>query len=71
MSQKKEVDWKKRLYDVDFTIIRAQMARAQGVPITHISEAAVQRRVEALHAKDAQAYERAYPRASRSQRTGK
>lgn len=71
MAQKREANWQKRLYDVDFTIIRTQMAREQGVPITRISEADVQRRVEALQKEYARVYARAHPRGPRPQRAGK
>lgn len=61
MVQKHETNWRDRLEEVDFTIIRAQLARARGVPITHVSEEEVRKKVQALRKEDERVYKKAFP----------
>lgn len=66
-----EVTWQERMRDVDFTVVRAQLARKRGVPITQISEEEVLRHLAVLDKQRAEDVRRVYPQEVRPKRAGK
>lgn len=66
-----EVSWQERMRDVDFTVVRAQLARKRGVPVTHISEDEVLKHLDALDKQRARDAERVYPGSDRPKRVRK
>lgn len=57
--------------DVDFTVVREQLARKRGVPVTHISEAEVLKHLDALDKQRARDAARVYPQDVRPKRSHK
>lgn len=66
-----EIPWEERLAVVDFTIVRAQLARKRGVSITQISEEEVLRHLAVLDKQRAEDARRVYPQEVRPKRVRK